>query len=48
MKIKSNRLDSYKDAPWADENIVHESETLVVYKDGFPVTEDIYCSYQRK
>jgi len=39
MKIKSNRLDSYKDAPWADENIVHESETLVVYKDGFPVTE---------
>lgn len=39
MKIKSNRLDSYKDAPWADENIVHESENLVVYKDGFPVTE---------
>ena len=39
MKIKSNRLDSYKDAPWPDKNIVHESENLVVYKDGFPVTE---------
>ena len=32
-------LNSYKEAPWADENIVHESENLVVYKDGFPVTE---------
>ena len=32
-------LKSYKDAPWADENIVHESENLVVYKDGFPVSE---------
>ena len=39
MKIKSNRLDSYKDAPWPDKNIVHESKNLVVYKDGFPVTE---------
>ena len=32
-------LKSYKEAPWADENIVHESENLVVYKDGYPVTE---------
>ena len=32
-------LNSYKDAPWADENIVHESANVVVYKDGFPVTE---------
>ena len=39
MKIKSNRLDSYKDAPWPDKNIVHESENVVIYKDGFPVTE---------
>ena len=39
MKIESNSLESYKDAPWPDEHIVHESENLVVYKDGFPVTE---------
>ena len=37
--ININRLRSYKDAPWPDKNIVHESENLVVYKDGFPVTE---------
>ena len=39
MKNESNRLTSYKEAPWPDERIVHESENLVVYKDGFPVTE---------
>ena len=39
MKEISNRLHSYKEAPWSDENIVHESDDLVVYKDGFPVTE---------
>ena len=38
-EIEGNRLGSYKEAPWADENIIHESENLVVYKDGFPVTE---------
>ena len=32
-------LSSYKDAPWADENIVHESDNVIVYKDGYPVTE---------
>ena len=37
-------LDSYLDAPWAKapkayQNIVHEDENVVVYKDGFPVTE---------
>ena len=32
-------LDSYKDAPWPDKHIVHEDELVVVYKDGFPVTE---------
>jgi len=37
-------LDSYKDAPWAKapkayQNIVHEDENVIVYKDGFPVTE---------
>ena len=37
-------LDSYLDAPWAKapkayQNIVHEDENVIVYKDGFPVTE---------
>ena len=36
---EQERLGSYKDAPWKEENIVHESEDYVVYKDGFPVTE---------
>ena len=39
MKIESQSLHSYKDAPWPDENIVHEEENIVVYKDGYPVTE---------
>ena len=33
------QLDSYQDAPWPDKNIVHEDENVVVYNDGFPVTE---------
>ena len=32
-------LDSYQDAPWPDEHIVHEDENVIVYKDGYPVTE---------
>ena len=32
-------LNSYNDAPWADENIIHESSNVIVYKDGYPVTE---------
>ncbi len=36
---KINRLSSYKDAPWPDENIVQENENIVVYRDGYPVTE---------
>ena len=37
-------LDSYLDAPWAKapkayQNIVHEDENVIVFKDGFPVTE---------
>ena len=37
-------LDSYLDAPWAKapkayQNIVHEDEQVIVYKDGYPVTE---------
>ena len=37
-------LDSYLDAPWAKvpkayQNIVHEDEYVIVFKDGFPVTE---------
>ena len=39
MKPKNDRLGSHKDAPWPDENIVHEGENIVVYKDGYPVTE---------
>jgi len=39
MKDIEGRLRSYMDAPWPDEHIVHEDENLVVYKDGFPVTE---------
>tara|TARA_B100000029_G_C17192382_1_gene821153 strand:+ start:171 stop:560 length:390 start_codon:yes stop_codon:yes gene_type:complete len=38
-KIESTSLASYKDAPWPDHNIVHEDENIVVYKDGYPVTE---------
>ena len=37
-------LDSYKDAPWcsnpkAYQNIVHEDENVIVFKDRYPVTE---------
>ena len=34
-----DQLESYKDAPWRDENIVYEDEDVVVYEDGYPVTE---------
>ena len=37
--IEGDYLRSYKDAPWLDENIVHEDENIVVYEDGYPVTE---------
>jgi len=38
------RLRSYKDAPWcsnpkAYQNIVHEDDNVIVFKDRFPVTE---------
>ena len=39
MKDIEGRLRSYKDAPWPDEHIIHEDENIVVYKDGYPVTE---------
>ena len=39
MKIESTSLASYKDAPWPDHNIVHEDENIIVYKDGYPVTD---------
>ena len=39
MKIESTSLVSYKDAPWPDKNIVHEDENIIIYKDGYPVTE---------
>jgi diadenosine tetraphosphate (Ap4A) HIT family hydrolase len=32
-------LRSYQDAPWPRKNMVFEDENVVVYKDGFPVTE---------
>ena len=44
MKDIEGRLRSYMDAPWvkapkAYQNIVHEDENVIVFKDGFPVTE---------
>ena len=39
MDVPMTKLNSYKEAPWSDENIVHEGPNVVVYKDGFPVTE---------
>ena len=41
---QSTRLSSYKDAPWyknpkAYQNIVHEDDNIIVFKDSFPVTE---------
>jgi diadenosine tetraphosphate (Ap4A) HIT family hydrolase len=43
-EIEGNNLSSYLDAPWAKapkayQNIVHEDENVIVFKDGFPVTE---------
>ena len=38
-EIEGNALRSYKEAPWHDKNIIHEDENVVVYKDGYPVTE---------
>ena len=38
-KPKIEQLTSYKEVPFPDENIVHEDENVVVYEDGFPVTE---------
>ena len=32
-------LKSYKDAPWPNDDIVHEDDNVVVYKDSYPVTE---------
>ena len=32
-------LDSYQEAPWPRKNMIYEDENVVVYKDGFPVTE---------
>jgi len=32
-------LESYKDTPWPDKNIVEETNEYIVYKDGYPVTE---------
>ena len=43
-EIEGTRLSSYMDAPWAKapkayQNIVFEDDNIIVYKDGFPVTE---------
>ena len=38
MDVPMTKLNSYKGAPWADENIVHEGLNVVIYKDGYPVT----------
>jgi len=39
MVESKQQLEKWQDAPWPDENIVHQNETFVVYKDGYPVTE---------
>ena len=44
MKEILGQLSSYDEAPWAKapkayQNIVHEDDNVIVYKDGFPVTE---------
>ena len=44
MKDIENNLSSYKDAPWCNnpkayQNIVHEDENVIVFKDRYPVTE---------
>ena len=33
------KLQSYKDAPWPNDHLVHEDDNVVVYKDSYPVTE---------
>ena len=40
MKLKNDQLNSYKDAPWPRKNMIYEDENTIVFKDGFPVTED--------
>ena len=44
MKDIENNLSSYKDAPWCNnpkayQNIVHEDENVIIFKDRYPVTE---------
>ena len=44
MKDIENNLSSYKDAPWCNnpkayQNIVHEDENVLVFKDRYPVTD---------
>ena len=39
MVEPTNLLESYKDAPWPDKNIVEETNEYIVYKDCYPVTE---------
>ncbi len=44
MLENSPYLDSYKDAPWcsnpkAYQNIVHEDDNIIVFKDRYPVTQ---------
>ena len=39
MLEEDPQLDSYQDAPWPRKHMVHEDENVIVFKDGFPVTE---------
>ena len=39
MVESEQQLKKWQDAPWPDDNIVHEESRFIVYKDGFPVTE---------
>jgi len=38
MKPDPKYFETYLDAPWPDEHIIHETDDYVVYKDGYPVT----------
>ena len=46
--MMESALNSWQDAPWPEENIVHQNSQFVVFKDGFPVRKAIYYLYQQQ
>ena len=53
MKDIEGRIRSYKEPPWCNnpkayQNIVHEDEDVIVFKDGFPVTEGLLFFVPKK